>query len=105
MILERLDRGLCNSGWKNLFPNSKIRPLDFWGFDHRPLIIEIMKDVSSRNDGWNNIRSRRFYFEECWIDENDCKDIVVSVWDWNQRVARIPEVLRNLSSCGNLLNE
>lgn len=44
MILERLDRGFCNSGCKNLFPNSKIHHLDFLGSDHRPLILEIRKD-------------------------------------------------------------
>ncbi|KAK3218224.1 hypothetical protein Dsin_012194, partial [Dipteronia sinensis] len=44
-ILERLDRGLCNRGWKSLFPFYSITHLDFWGSDHRPLLLEFSNNL------------------------------------------------------------
>ena len=72
MILERLDRGLCNKDWKLLFPNSNMHHLDFGGSDHCPLLLEVKKTVSIRNVGCNTRRNRRFFFEECWVEEKEC---------------------------------
>ncbi|KAI9181333.1 hypothetical protein LWI28_013917 [Acer negundo] len=80
MILERLDRGLCNRGWKNLFSNSIIHHLEFWGLDHRPLVLEVQKNGSSPVFGNKARVKRRFYFEECWVENDECKDIVLHVW-------------------------
>ena len=62
MILERLDRGLCNRGWKNLFSDSIIHHLDFWGSDHRLLLLEAKESGRQGNFQRNISRSRRFYF-------------------------------------------
>ncbi|KAL5540368.1 hypothetical protein UlMin_043037 [Ulmus minor] len=43
-IQERLDRMLGNSGWSDMFPNSIVHHLRLWGSDHRPLLIEVLKD-------------------------------------------------------------
>ena len=60
MIMERLDRGLCNNYWRSLFPNSKIHHLQFWGSDHHPLILKSDLNPSMTvncNKNWK----RRFY--------------------------------------------
>ncbi|KAL5538246.1 hypothetical protein UlMin_044727 [Ulmus minor] len=43
-IQERLDRMLGNSGWSDMFPNSIVHHLGLWGSDHRPLLIEVLKE-------------------------------------------------------------
>ncbi|KAK1354385.1 hypothetical protein POM88_047641 [Heracleum sosnowskyi] len=37
VVMERLDRCLCNWEWLNIFPNAKVSVLDWWCSDHRPL--------------------------------------------------------------------
>ncbi|KAK2636059.1 hypothetical protein Ddye_030851 [Dipteronia dyeriana] len=76
-IMERLDRGMCNRGWRDWFPNFFIRHLDFWGSDHRPLVLDFSNDLDSKNNGLPNSK-RRFFFEECWMDDGECQDIVAS---------------------------
>ncbi|KAK3211112.1 hypothetical protein Dsin_015818 [Dipteronia sinensis] len=46
LIMERLDRGMCNEEWRTLFPFFSVRHLDFWGSDHRPILLEF-------SDSWD----------------------------------------------------
>ncbi|KAK3211795.1 hypothetical protein Dsin_016501 [Dipteronia sinensis] len=39
-IAERLDMSFCNKEWKDMFPFSVVRHLDFWKSDHRPFLLE-----------------------------------------------------------------
>ncbi|KAL5574815.1 hypothetical protein UlMin_016514 [Ulmus minor] len=47
-LQERLDRMLGNSGWSDMFPNSIVHHLRLWGSDHRPLLIEVLKDSEAK---------------------------------------------------------
>ncbi|KAK2656633.1 hypothetical protein Ddye_009685 [Dipteronia dyeriana] len=46
LIMERLDMGLCNKEWKTLFLVFGIRYLDFWGSDHRPILLDFSNALS-----------------------------------------------------------
>ncbi|KAA3489692.1 reverse transcriptase [Gossypium australe] len=58
-IRERLDRGLANDKWLNLFPLGNIHHLSYSTFDHCPLLIN--SDKVSRFSG-----DRNFHFEVYW---------------------------------------
>ncbi|KAA3460285.1 reverse transcriptase [Gossypium australe] len=62
-IRERLDRGLANEKWLNLFPLGNIHHLPYSTSDHCPLLIN--SDKVSRFSG-----DRNFYFEVWWTMED-----------------------------------
>ena len=103
MILERLDRGTCNPGWKHLFPFASIRHLEFGGSDHRPIILDISDGPGGRGTGTTQ-RIRKFFFEECWVDDSECQEIVESSWDNTEVSDCIGQVLGNIASCGSNLS-
>ncbi|KAK3210855.1 hypothetical protein Dsin_015561 [Dipteronia sinensis] len=53
----------------------KVKHLEFWGSDHRPLVLYVCEGSYKQKTG------RRFYFEECWIEDEECKAIVEATWD------------------------
>ncbi|KAK3211832.1 hypothetical protein Dsin_016538 [Dipteronia sinensis] len=63
-IAERLDRSICNKEWRDMFPNSVVRHLDFWKSDHQPLVLECLDKITHRGNG-NSKNGRSFFFEEC----------------------------------------
>ncbi|XP_074323958.1 uncharacterized protein LOC141660875 [Apium graveolens] len=68
-IQERLDRGLANQQWQSLFPDAKIRVWDVSSSDHLPLILELNRQVYVQ-------KSCRFKFENIWIREADCYNLI-----------------------------
>ncbi|KAK3211235.1 hypothetical protein Dsin_015941 [Dipteronia sinensis] len=101
MIMERLDRGVCSSDWKKVFPIFVIKHLEFWGSDHRPLVLEASEHHSLVDRCWK--KRARFYFEECWANEQDCADIVNSSWKDSVDSCNVESVLRNIKHCGQKL--
>ncbi|KAK2661511.1 hypothetical protein Ddye_000085 [Dipteronia dyeriana] len=103
LVIERLDKGVCNKKWRILFPNFDIRHLEFLGSDHRPLLLGF-SEALNRGHGGDSGHKRRFYFEECWADDEECQEIVSSVWEDSVQRGNLSKVLDNIRKCGNLLN-
>ncbi|KAK3222225.1 hypothetical protein Dsin_009250 [Dipteronia sinensis] len=75
MVQKRLYRCVWNLQWKNLFPGSSVKRLEFWKSDHIPLLSSISQSICSST---SNILqgNRMFHFEDCWASEKGCADIV-----------------------------
>ncbi|XP_074346657.1 uncharacterized protein LOC141685458 [Apium graveolens] len=73
---ERLDRGLANYEWKNLFPSAEIKVLDVSTSDHLPLVLNLNSQVYVP-------KGRRFKFENVWIKEVECLNLVKESWHNN----------------------
>lgn len=73
-IQERLDRGLENSNWRELFPSAEVHVLEVSTSDHLPLCICLNKQVYQPKE-------RRFRFENVWIKDNECRNIVQNCWN------------------------
>ncbi|KAK3221777.1 hypothetical protein Dsin_008802 [Dipteronia sinensis] len=101
-IMERLDRALCNRSWRAEFPQFVVRVLEFWGSDHRPLIIDFTSAVSNRNYSMIN-RGMRFFFEDCWVDDKDCQAIVEAAWKSQELPCLVGNVLNKIEECGRRL--
>ncbi|WVZ91080.1 hypothetical protein U9M48_037298 [Paspalum notatum var. saurae] len=69
---ERLDRGLVNSEWCNVFPNTAVFHLPVMHSDHAPILIKT--DTSAR------YAPKPFRFENWWILENDFQEIAKQSW-------------------------
>lgn len=72
-ISERLDRGLATSEWCNLFPLAEVIIHELSTSDHLPLCLQLNKQVYMP-------RSKRFRFENMWIQENECRNIIQNCW-------------------------
>ncbi|KAL5554664.1 hypothetical protein UlMin_042065 [Ulmus minor] len=88
---------LGNSGWLDLFPNSLIHHLSSWGSDHRPLLVELLRadELSTFGKIW---KRGRFHFEEAWVDEVDCSNIIKDHWNSNPTV-NLDRVVGKLRLC------
>ena len=74
----RLDRACANPAWKSLFPAGFVEVLDYWGSDHRVLLIgteERPPVVSARA-----ISRNRWAFEPGWLADEDCEAVIRGAW-------------------------
>ncbi|KAF4357137.1 hypothetical protein F8388_002342 [Cannabis sativa] len=79
-VMERLDRALCNEEWLSMFDGADVKVLDWWESDHRALVVNLpIGAVAGRSI--SKSRRSRFHFEEAWCEEDECKEIVDSVWE------------------------
>ncbi|KAK3218878.1 hypothetical protein Dsin_012848 [Dipteronia sinensis] len=46
-IQERLNCGVCCDQWKLMFPMSEVQHLDFWGSNHRPILVWLVKSMGA----------------------------------------------------------
>lgn len=72
----RLDRGMCDSEWRRLFPSATIRHLAHGYSDHCPLLLQLrtVKDAS--------LGSRPFRFEAVWLLHRDFHGWLEREWEW-----------------------
>ncbi|PON72574.1 hypothetical protein TorRG33x02_251510 [Trema orientale] len=76
-VQERLDRRVATSEWQSLFPGYKLSHLDFWGSDHRAILLDIFPSLDgavSSNNG------RGFRFEPTWLCDDECIEVVARSW-------------------------
>ena len=62
LIWERLDRGVANYEWLAKFPTSRIKHLNCFTSDHRPILLSL--DENGEHQRW---RQKPFHFEAIWV--------------------------------------
>lgn len=72
---ERLDRVFGLDLWVTRFPQSNVKALPFFGFDHSPLVFISNACIPTR--------PRPFGFEAMWLINNSCDQDVNEVWNIN----------------------
>ena len=72
-IRERLDRGVCNDGWRIIFPHAIIWHLPAPHSDHSPILLDT--NVKVRKKG------RPFRFETVWSRDPTC--VINEAWQSN----------------------
>ena len=72
LIKERLDRGLVPIKWRYNYPQAKVLHLEMNGSDHYPLLLQSSPP--------NQVKKRRFKFQECWCNLEEVRNIVKQVW-------------------------
>ncbi|XP_070674753.1 uncharacterized protein [Malus domestica] len=71
-VEERLDRGLINGLWQEIWPNSIAIHGPVLGSDHCPVIFK--SDLDRPNS------RRLFRFEAFWAKEEECNSLVQDCW-------------------------
>ncbi|KAL8125037.1 hypothetical protein AgCh_012638 [Apium graveolens] len=93
-IQERLDRGLANQQWRQLFPNAVIQVLEVSTSDHLPLLLQLNRQIYVP-------KTRRFRFENVWIRDVECMNLVQESWTTNG----IGNILEKIEFCRMKLDE
>ncbi|KAL2925303.1 hypothetical protein RDABS01_022953 [Bienertia sinuspersici] len=74
-IVERLDRGVANMAWMEMFPHLTVHHLPLDKSDHRSIKIASMTTFNSRRR-----KVKRFRFEDFWLSSPKSEDIVRGAW-------------------------
>ena len=97
-LWERLDRGLANHDWFMKFSGSKVHHLHLDSSDHSPLWITLDGlDIPSF--------SKPFRFEEMWLSDHGCSDIIEAVWLSKEGGEVQDHVICKIDKCGKELRE
>ncbi|XP_019164319.1 PREDICTED: uncharacterized protein LOC109160487 [Ipomoea nil] len=88
MVEEKLDRILVTEDWRTLFAEATTCSLPCVYSDHMPLLLTPVAAV-------NAVRRKRFLFDNMWLREDGCREIVAHSWDRTRQ-----DVLRRIESCG-----
>ncbi|KAL4310577.1 hypothetical protein GQ457_01G015360 [Hibiscus cannabinus] len=86
-IRERLDRGVANGAWTELFPTARIEHMQHSFSDHCPLLLN-----TCIGDG--RPRKWHFRFEATWLAEESCQDVVKRIWE--QEGGSVPDKLQKV---------
>ncbi|XP_074346113.1 uncharacterized protein LOC141684875 [Apium graveolens] len=68
--------------WCEMFPSAEVRVLEVTTLDHLPLLLQLHRQVFVQ-------RSRRFKFENMWIEERECRGIVQSCWREEEKQSQL----------------
>ncbi|XP_052477317.1 uncharacterized protein LOC128032639 [Gossypium raimondii] len=88
-IRERLDRGVANDKWRNLFPSGNIQHLIHTMSDYCPLLL-------NSKTGNTYVGRPRFKFEAWWIMEDSLEGIIKTSWETS--ASTLMEKLEKLQS-------
>ena len=86
-VEERLNRAMVTNLWFSLFENACVFNLKTPTSDHSALFLEFIVEVKQH--------TRRFRFENAWINEGGCRNIVVDSWNRNPN----NDVQRKILTC------
>lgn len=75
LIKERLDRFVANAEWMSMFPAAKFMNHNPSRSDHVPISVDVRKDFTQKQK-----RKRRFMFEQFWLQDEQCMDVIRQSW-------------------------
>ncbi|XP_019190306.1 PREDICTED: uncharacterized protein LOC109184723 [Ipomoea nil] len=72
-IQEKLDRILVNDAWLERFGDARARSISVPSSDHLPMLLCTVPTARRQ-------RRNKFKFENVWLKENQCREIVTACW-------------------------
>ena len=75
LVWERLDRGVANYEWLDLFPTGRVVHLHCFTFDHRPLLLSL--DPNGESKKW---KRKLFRFKAMWTADPGCNNTMARAW-------------------------
>ena len=87
-IWERLDRVVASYEWFSKFPSSWVHHIDSTTSDHKILWVEL-SDLDFQK------KKKVFRFEEMWLADKGCGELVEGIWQANYDVVEVQLYLKN----------
>ncbi|KAL5576320.1 hypothetical protein UlMin_018019 [Ulmus minor] len=97
LIQARLDRFVGDLNWRRLFPRAHVANLSFYHSDHRAVKVILGCLLIWIRKSRFPTKKRRFYFEEIWAMDEECRNVVESAWasgenNFEARAKRLEEL-------------
>lgn len=73
-VSERLDRAICNMGWRRLFAEAHVKHLSRTKSDHNPIKLCLKSGFAS------SPANRPFRFEAMWLKHEGFKEFITQTW-------------------------
>ncbi|XP_074349899.1 uncharacterized protein LOC141689493 [Apium graveolens] len=89
----RLDRGLVDTAWLQIFPLAKLYNLEGSPSDHSPIVLEPKMNETRKS-------KKRFRFGNAWLTETLCFQLVKENWEANSE----RNILQKIQACGEELD-
>jgi hypothetical protein len=89
----RLDRAVATMDWIHSYPKALVEHVDVIMSDHKCLWMDCNPPESART------KRRPFRFEESWIAEDRCEEIIKKAWEYSQPGTRMFKVWYKLKEC------
>ena len=96
-IWERLDRAVATTNWIKLFPTTKVLHLECGSSNHKPIII-LPKGIQKKCQ-------KPWRFEQMWLEDASCSEVVDLAWRWNFLGSPIDQVEGKIQECQAKLNQ
>ena len=93
LIWERLDRCLVTNGWFMRFAGSRVFHLTCSSSDHVPILISLSGLIPP-------VWKKLFRFEQMWLSNSSCEDVVFSAWGSGSGHGDGEDILRKVERCG-----
>jgi hypothetical protein len=87
-IRERLDRGVVNEQWNDVFPFAKLVNSETTRSDHRPLLVDT--EYLSKSHAMTDNPRR---FEARWLMEDEVEDMVRASWERAKQKGEDPSLM------------
>ena len=98
LIWERLDRGVTNHEWFAQFPTGRIRHLNCFTSDHRPILLSLYSNGEHQCWRW-----KPFRFEAMWLTNPKCNGIISKARAVNHDGTPMHFVMKKLKKCKKML--
>lgn len=92
----KLDRAFFNQAGRTFFPNAEVRVLRGHSLDHTPILLSAEPAPLRHHP---SCRPRRFHFENWWLKEPLCSDLIAEAFAPNDNFGLVPA----LDKCRQLL--
>ena len=79
--------------WIQRFPKALVEHVDVTKSDHKCLWMDCNPPENART------KQRPFRFEESWIAEDGCEEIIKKAWEYSQPGTRMFKVWHKLKEC------
>ncbi|KAK9937095.1 hypothetical protein M0R45_013911 [Rubus argutus] len=101
LVEERIDRGFANFELMNKYSHIFCSHLIPKCSDHRPLVFQLLSDSQWTTSQMR--KRRRFQFEEVWVSDNACQEVIKHSWALSKNSgANICDSIQNCASALSL---
>ena len=89
---------MVNYDWLSRFPTGRIRHLNCYTLDHRPILLSL--DSNGETQSW---KRKPFCFEVMWLTDLECSGVISTAWACNAEGSPMVVATKKVAKCKKML--
>ena len=94
-VYVRLNCGVANQEWYDLFPHFGVHHLSFANSDHMAIGVRLRRQSQFQI----RMYKKRFCFEEAWVKDESCEDTIANAWFVSFNGSPMFQVCNKIKEC------